>query len=146
MLSLCPLNYGCHRHHRLFFLQHRQSQQISHFAEITTKCGLIKTHSTSHTHTHGCTPRAALGSTDRCAVQPLGRSPARLDNFLAPHRKNERRQAQKRKSPSEILHTTVINGPRTIRGCARQLFHLVAILTAKVLLIGLLIGSSRTSG
>jgi len=105
---------------------------------------VLTRHSTSYTHR--CTPRAALSSTDRCAVQPLGRSPARLDNFLAPHSKNERRQAQKRNTPSETLHTTVINGPRTIRGCARQVFHLVAILTAKVVLIGLLIGSSRTSG
>lgn len=143
MLRLCPLNYGCHRHHRLFFLQHRQSQQRSHVPEITTKCGHIKTHRTNHTNR--CTPRAALGSTDRCAVQPLGRSPARLDNFLTPHRKNERRQAQKRLPPSKTSHTTVINGPRTIQDYARQLFNLAAILAAEVVLIGLLIGSSRTS-
>jgi hypothetical protein len=86
-----------------------------------------------------------LGSTDRCAVQPLGRSPARLDNFLTPHRKNERRQAQKRLPPSKTSHTTVINGPRTIQDYARQLFNLAAILAAEVVLIGLLIGSSRTS-
>lgn len=113
VLSLCPLDYGRHRHHRLFFLQHLQSQQRSHFPEITTKCVHIKTHRTNHTNR--CTPRAALGSTGRCSVQPLGRSPARLDNFLAPHSKNDRRQAQKRHTPSKTSHTTVINGPRTIR-------------------------------
>lgn len=120
------------------------SQNKDHPLPRSQQNAVLTRHSTSHTHR--CTPRAALSSTDRCAVQPLGRSPARLDNFLAPHRKKERRQAQKRNTPSETLHTTVINGPRTIRGCARRVFHLVAILTAKVVLIGLLIGSSRTSG
>lgn len=99
VLGLCPLNYGCHRHHRLLLLQHRQLQQRSHFPEITTKRCHIKTHRTRDTTKY--TPRAALSSTDRPAAQPLGRSPARLDYFLA-SRYKKRRQTKKKHPPPKL--------------------------------------------
>lgn len=93
------------------WLSQTSSASLSSTSSLTTKITLSRYHNKALSHqdtshqTNKCTPRAALSSTDRCVPQPLRRSPARLDYFLASHCKKTTPSDGKKKSPPPLNFT-----------------------------------------